>query len=50
MNISGITLTAIAVIGLIILGLWGCPQYNVYMNRKSGEAKLAEAQNVSFDF
>lgn len=30
--------------GLVILGLWGCPQYKVYQQRKEGEAMLAHAQ------
>lgn len=41
------TLSVTAVLfflGLIILGLWGCPQYNVYSERKKGEATLAHAQ------
>jgi hypothetical protein len=25
-------------------GLWGCPQYNVYQSRLSGEASLAKAE------
>lgn len=32
-------------IGLLVLGLWGCPQYNVYQQRKAGEARLAEAES-----
>ena len=31
-------------VGLIILGLWGCPQYKVYSQRMEGEALLAHAQ------
>lgn len=31
--------------GFIVLGMWGCPKYNVYHARKEGEAKLAEAQS-----
>lgn len=30
-------------IGLITLGLWGCPRYKVYSERKEGEAVLAHA-------
>jgi hypothetical protein len=30
-------------IGLITLGLWGCPRYKVYSARKEGEAVLAHA-------
>jgi hypothetical protein len=32
-------------LGLIVLGMWGCPAYNVYSSRKSGQARLAEAQS-----
>lgn len=30
--------------GLVVLGMWGCPQYKVYEQRKEGEAMLAHAQ------
>lgn len=30
---------------ITVLLLWGCPQYRVYSQQKSGEAKLAEAQS-----
>jgi regulator of protease activity HflC (stomatin/prohibitin superfamily) len=30
--------------GIAVLCLWGCPQYNVYTQRKEGEAQLAKAQ------
>lgn len=29
---------------LIILGMWGCPQYNVYQKTLNGEAQLKEAE------
>lgn len=29
----------------VLLGMWGCPQYNVYRQRMSGEAALAEAES-----
>jgi len=32
-------------IGLIVLLMWGWPQYNVYSQRKKGEAMLAHAQS-----
>ncbi len=32
------------IMGIIILSMWGCPQYNVYSERKQGEAILAHAQ------
>lgn len=41
-GISGII---ILLSGLIILCMWGCPQYNVYSQRKEGEAALAHAQS-----
>lgn len=40
-----ITLGVLACIGLIGGGLYGCPQYNVYSARMSGQAVLAEAQS-----
>lgn len=49
MNTTGITITTIAAIvlllGLVVLGMWGCPMYNVYQQRKEGEAMLAHAQS-----
>lgn len=41
---SGISLAILLLLGLIILGMWGCPQYSVYSARKDGEAQLAHAQ------
>jgi len=37
----------IAVLAVLLLcgGLYGCPQYNVYSQKMSGSAKLAEAQS-----
>lgn len=43
MNTSQISLSVIALLALITLGFWGCPQYNVYRQRKDGEAQLAHA-------
>lgn len=34
----------IAVAALIAFGMWGCPTYNVYTARMSGEAELQQAQ------
>ena len=31
-------------IGIITLGMWGCPQYNVYSQKMEGEALLAHAE------
>jgi regulator of protease activity HflC (stomatin/prohibitin superfamily) len=30
--------------GIIIFGLWGCPQYQVYSSKMAGEAQLAHAE------
>lgn len=35
----------LCIIVLLCLGLWGCPQWNVYESRLSGEAQLAEAES-----
>lgn len=44
---GGITITVAIItfiLGMIILCMWGCPRYNVYQQRKEGEAQLAKAQ------
>lgn len=33
------------IVGVITLGMYGCPKYNVYSARKNGEAVLAHAQS-----
>lgn len=35
----------VVILGIIVLGFWGCPQYSVYSARKEGEAQLAHAQS-----
>ena len=40
-----ITLGIIILFIMIALGLWGCPQWNVYESRLNGEAQLAEAES-----
>jgi hypothetical protein len=45
---SGITVASFVIfvlLGIITLGMWGCPKYRVYSARKDGESKLAEAQS-----
>lgn len=37
------TLGTVIVFALLAFGLWGCPQYEVYSQRLSGEAELAKA-------
>lgn len=43
--ISTTILSLVFLIGLVILGMWGCPKYNVYQKQKEGEALLAHAQS-----
>jgi len=49
MSTKALTSTVIAAIliltGFIVLGMWGCPKYNVYQQQKEGEALLAHAQS-----
>lgn len=49
MNNTGIGIFTFLILlvvgGLVILGMWGCPQYNVYSQKKEGEALLAHAQS-----
>jgi regulator of protease activity HflC (stomatin/prohibitin superfamily) len=40
-GVLGLSTVVILTIGL---GLWGCPAYNVYSQRMSGEAELARAE------
>lgn len=42
---GAISLVVLIFLGLIILGMWGCPKYAVYSARKQGEAQLAHAQS-----
>jgi len=39
-----ITLAVFILCGLVVLGMWGCPKYNVYQQEKEGQAQLAHAQ------
>ncbi len=32
-------------VGIIVLGMWGCPKYNVYSQEMDGKAMLAHAQS-----
>lgn len=38
------TLVIVVAISVFCLALYGCPQYNVYSSKMSGEAELAQAQ------
>jgi len=39
------TLAILTLLGIAVLGMWGCPQYAVYSARKDGQAQLAHAQS-----
>lgn len=32
------------IFSVVLFGMWGCPQYNVYSQRQEGEAQLAHAE------
>lgn len=42
--ISGSLLGLIFLCAIVAVGMWGCPNYNVYQQRLTGEAELARAQ------
>jgi len=35
----------VLLVGAIVGGCWGCPNYNVYSSKKAGEARLREAES-----
>lgn len=39
-----IALGALLLLGLIALGMWGCPAYSVYSSEKAGQANYAKAE------
>lgn len=39
-----LTTLAFGALCVVALGLWGCPNYNVWQQGKAGEAKLREAE------
>lgn len=44
---AGISIAGFVVLvlcGLIVLGMWGCPKYNVYRAEYYGKAQMAEAE------
>jgi regulator of protease activity HflC (stomatin/prohibitin superfamily) len=41
---AGGTLFSIFILLLVVGGLWGCPQYNVYEKRLAGQAELERAK------
>jgi len=42
--VKGVKIVATAVVLASVLGLWGCPQYNVYTNRLGGQATFERAE------
>lgn len=42
--IGGLGFTGAALLSIIIFGMWGCPQYNVWQQGLSGQAELARAE------
>jgi len=44
MNDRRIVLAVGSVLILVMFGMWGCPQYNVWNKTLSGKAKLKEAE------
>ena len=42
---SGIGFLALVICGITCLCLWGCPQYHVWQQGMSGQAKLKEAES-----
>lgn len=43
-ELAGLTIALILIIGVVILGMWGCPRYSVYSQRMEGESQLAHAE------
>jgi regulator of protease activity HflC (stomatin/prohibitin superfamily) len=41
--LGGISFVTFVLLGIITLGMWGCPNYAVYQQRLEGEAELAKA-------
>ena len=42
---GGIGWLLLVILGIVCLGMYGCPQYNVYQQGMSGAAKLKEAES-----
>lgn len=45
MKVSEIIICSVVLIALVIGGLVGCPNYNVYRQKLNGEARLREAES-----
>ena len=42
-EIAIVTLVCLVIVGVVLLGMWGCPHYNVWQQGLAGEAELARA-------
>lgn len=42
---GGLGWLLLVLLGFVLLGMWGCPQYNVYQQGMNGAAKLKEAES-----
>ncbi len=42
---GGIGWLLTVILGIILLGMWGCPRYNVYQQGMVGQAKLKESES-----
>lgn len=40
------TAASLGIIGFVALGMWGCPQYNVWQQGLAGEAELKRAEQT----
>ena len=41
---TGTTIAVFVVCGLIAIGMWGCPRYNVWQKKLAGEARLRQQE------
>lgn len=44
MSTGNIVSTVVGLIGILVLGMWGCPQYKVYEQGMAGQAELERAE------
>jgi regulator of protease activity HflC (stomatin/prohibitin superfamily) len=43
--LSSVATALVVVLGFVVLGMWGCPHYNVYRKTMEGVAALREAES-----
>jgi len=41
-----VTVVAFSAVGLVGLGMWGCPKYDIYQQEMSGHATFAKAEST----